>query len=65
MGFFPGTQERVPNSRGKRAISVRGTEVLLYLDPFYQIRDTDQIPLRYLNDNIWSCKAERTDLNLI
>ena len=30
-GFlFQGTQERVRNSRGKRAISVRGTEVLLY-----------------------------------
>ena len=29
MGFFPGTQERVRNSRGKRAISVRATEVLL------------------------------------
>ena len=31
MGFFPGTQERVRNSRGKRAISVRATEVLLYI----------------------------------
>ena len=30
MGFFPGTQERVRNSRGKRAISVRAIEVLLY-----------------------------------
>ena len=29
--FFLGTQERVRNSRGKRAISVRATEVLLYL----------------------------------
>ena len=30
MGFlFQGTQERVQNSRGKRAISVRATEVLL------------------------------------
>ena len=28
--FFLGTQERVRNSRGKRAISVRATEVLLY-----------------------------------
>ena len=27
--FFLGTQERVRNSRGKRAISVRATEVLL------------------------------------
>ena len=29
MGFFQGTQERVRNSRGKRAISVPATEVLL------------------------------------
>ena len=28
--FFLGTQERVRNSRGKRAISVRVTEVRLY-----------------------------------
>ena len=34
--FFLGTQERVPN-RGKRAINVRATEVLLYLQ-----RLTDQ-----------------------
>ena len=31
MGFFPGTQERFRNSHGKRAISVRAIEVLLYL----------------------------------
>ena len=31
MGFFQGTQERVRNSRGKRAISVRATEVVLYI----------------------------------
>ena len=30
MEFFQGTQERVRNSRGKRAKSVRATEVLLY-----------------------------------
>ena len=30
--FFQGTQERVRNSRGKRAISVRAIEVLLYID---------------------------------
>ena len=28
---FQGTQERVRNSRGKRAISVRAIEVLLYV----------------------------------
>ena len=31
MGFFQGTQERVRNNRGKRAISVRAIEVLLYI----------------------------------
>ena len=30
--FFQGTQERVRNSRGKRAISVRATEVPLYFE---------------------------------
>ena len=30
--FFQGTQERVRNNRGKRAISVRDIEVLLYFD---------------------------------
>ena len=30
-GIFPGVQERVRNSRGKRAISVRATKVLLYV----------------------------------
>ena len=31
MGVFQGTQERVRNSHGKRAISVRAIEVLLYI----------------------------------
>ena len=31
MGLFQGTQEWVRNSRGKRAISVRANEVLLYV----------------------------------
>ena len=31
MGFFLGTQERIRNSRGKRALSVRATEVILYV----------------------------------
>ena len=30
MGFFLGSQERVRNSRGKRAISVRVTEIQLF-----------------------------------
>ena len=33
--FFQGTQEQVRNSRGKRAISVRAIEVLLYLQKYY------------------------------
>ena len=36
--FFQGTQELVRNSRGKRAISVRATEVLLYLEEICIIR---------------------------
>ena len=32
MEFFPGTQERVQNSRGKGAIGVRAIEVLLYVE---------------------------------
>ena len=32
MGFFQGIQERIRNSRGKRAISVRAIEVLLYIE---------------------------------
>ena len=31
VGFLLGTQDRVRNRRGKRAISVRATEVLLYI----------------------------------
>ena len=31
MGFFQGTEELVRNSRGKRPISVRAIEVLLYI----------------------------------
>ena len=32
LGFFQGAQERVRNSQGKRAISVRAIYVLLYFD---------------------------------
>ena len=31
LDFFQGTQERVRNNRGKRAISARAIEVLLYV----------------------------------
>ena len=36
-GFFQGTQERVRNSRGKRATSVRAIEVLLYMEKALQV----------------------------
>ena len=32
MGFFKRNEERVRNNHGKRAISVRAIEVLLYTD---------------------------------
>ena len=45
MGFFQGTQELVRNSRGKRAISVRAIEVLLYIG---------SSALYYINkDSLW------------
>ena len=31
MGLFPGTQERVRNNHGKRAISVRATDELIFM----------------------------------
>ena len=34
MGIFLETRDRVRNSRGKRAISVKATEILLYLKLF-------------------------------
>ena len=37
--FFQGTQERVRSSRGKRAISVRATKVLLYIRYIEHIGD--------------------------
>ena len=37
MGFFQGTQERVRNSRGKRAISVRATDSLPYLPTIFAL----------------------------
>ena len=37
VGFFQGTEERVRNRRGRRAISVRATEVLLYYLYWYPL----------------------------
>ena len=36
MEFLPGTRERVRNSCGKQAISVRAIEVLLYLEAVWK-----------------------------
>ena len=38
--FYQGTPERVRNSSGKRAISVRATEVLLYFAFEKRIKET-------------------------
>ena len=40
MGFSKGTQKRVRNSHGKRAISVRAIEVLLYLSYLFLVSRT-------------------------
>ena len=47
VGFLLGTQEQVRNSRDKRAISVRATEVLLHIDstgPGQKSLDKIEIP---------------------
>ena len=44
---FIGTQERVRNSHGKRAIGVRAIEVLLY---YYMYLDSDQ---KEWSDQVW------------
>ena len=44
LDFFQGTQERVRNSHGKRAISVRATGVLLYPHSYAISVNHDQIP---------------------
>ena len=50
MGFlFQGTQERVRNSRGKLAISVRAIEVLLYINDLCQ--NTELQWLKHLWDH--------------
>ena len=61
MGFFQGTEERVRNSRGRQAISVRATEVLLYIFKLSQNATTEDDKIlqrlsmktmnKYKNDN--------------
>ena len=46
-GFLQGTQERVRNSRGKRAISVRAIEVLLWLKFRKNIKDCSRLIASY------------------
>ena len=48
MHFFLGTQDRVRNSRGKRAISVRAIEVLLYKQKYSKIFYFRASGLKYL-----------------
>ena len=47
MGFFQGTQKRDRNGHGKRAISVRATDVLLYNVDFKQV--TSGVGDRYIS----------------
>ena len=52
MDLFLGTQERVRNSRGKQAISVRATEVLLYINDINMIiiqKDPEESQSTYFN----------------
>ena len=51
MFFFQGTQERVRNNRGKRAIRVRATEFLLYME-FRWLDDLVGRSFLALSDNI-------------
>ena len=44
MGFFQGIHERVRKSRGKRAISVRTIEILLYFNVRTLICQSNHVP---------------------
>ena len=46
MGFFQGTEERVRNRRGRRAISVQATKVLLYYIKSVSV-DTKQHSIKF------------------
>ena len=46
--FFQGTKERVRNSRGKRAISVQATEVLLYLKKKWGLQTVGNFTTYYI-----------------
>ena len=56
--FFYETQERVRNSRGKRAISVKATEVLLYLGSL--IKQASSISYRLQSAIFITCKTSNT-----
>ena len=59
MGIFYGTQER--NSRGKRAISVRATEVLLYMDSFYRFQETELPPIEKFHSSLTDESISKKD----
>ena len=61
MGVFLGTQERVRNSRGKRAISVRATEVLLY----FRLSENISRDLTNNNANIADLSDTNRPTNLV
>ena len=66
--FFQGTQERVRNSHGKRAISVRATEVLLYFflsitsDILYSLFIGQKFSLPKTPENLNLCCKTTLDL---
>ena len=53
--FFLGTQERVGNSHGKRAISVRAIEVLLYMYCSVTFHSHFSKSQSYIMSKIWHC----------
>ena len=51
VGFFQETQERVRNSRGRRAISVRDTAVLLYFINLVDNLPTTDLPFNHTHEH--------------
>ena len=61
--LYQGTQERVRNSRGERAISVRATEVLLYYSKF--ARDRYHVnPIQKKYENLYLI-IDSSDINSV
>ena len=57
MGFFPGTQARVRNSHGKRAIGVRAIEVLLYIQTRKKPQRSSSwvLKIKEIEHGLWAC----------